>query len=433
MGSFARIVASRLAVQLRSLGPRRATPTRGRPWWWTLHSWVGLCLSLLLAFIFATGTLAVFANEIDWLAAPEMRAGSQAAVPSAVGAADPGVPASWGTLVAAAATVVPGGRVVSVYAPSSPGFAAIALVETRREESLRVLLDPMSGAVQGVTGWVSVQQIVRQLHRRLMLPSPYGVPLVTFAAAFIIVSLVTGLAAYKRFWRGFLQRPRGGNGRRLAGDLHRLAGVWSLWFLTLVGATGSWYLVDALGGGAALGKLAHPPSTPPALAKDPDGPAIDRLAAAAHAAYPALTIRAVQLPAMRGDVIAFMGQADAVLVRDRANAVWLDPTTREVLQIDRGEELSLHRRIAEMADPLHFGVWGGLASRLVWFCFGLVLTALPVSGVVVYSLRLSAGWRAAPQPAGAIGRCMRALGPWAYIAGALLANAVVLAALAVLG
>jgi len=53
-----------------------------------------------------------------------------------------------------------------------------------------------------------------------------------------------------------------------------------------------------------------------------------------------------------------------------------------------------------MADPLHFGTWGGLATKLVWFAFGAFLTALSVSGLAIYSLRLlraerrPAGWRA---------------------------------------
>ena len=33
-------------------------------------------------------------------------------------------------------------------------------------------------------------------------------------------------------------------------------------------------------------------------------------------------------------------------------------------------DLSAHQRISEAADPLHFGTWGGLASKLVWFVFG---------------------------------------------------------------
>lgn len=41
--------------------------------WFNLHSWAGLKLSVFMFFISITGTLAVFAPEIDWLLSPELR------------------------------------------------------------------------------------------------------------------------------------------------------------------------------------------------------------------------------------------------------------------------------------------------------------------------------------------------------------------------
>jgi uncharacterized iron-regulated membrane protein len=422
-GSRARIAVAPLWARLCRRRRARSDARPRRALWWTMHSWVGLNLSLFLAFVLGTGTLAVIGSEIDWLANPAMRAAPTAAR------------AAWGTFADAAQKAVPGGRVVSLHAPPHAWFAPIALVETAEGESLRLFLDPASGAVQGATGWGGAQQLFRQLHRRLMLPAAYGVPIVSSAAVLLLIALVTGLASYKRFWRGFLQRPRGG-GRRLAGDLHRLAGLWSLWFLAVIALTGSWYFIESLGGGPVVAKLARTPTTPIAMARKVDGPAIDRLAAVAQAAYPALAIRAVRLPEMRGEPIAFMGQADALLVGDRANAVWLDPSTDEVLQVDRGEAMSAHRRIAELADPLHFGTWAGMASKLAWFLFGLLLTSLPVTGAIVYSLRLDTARREAEAGAascGAAGRWVRGMGAWAYVAGALIANSLVLAPLALLG
>ena len=62
----------------------------GRRLWFDLHSWIGLKLCLFLGFICLTGTLAVFAHEIDWLLHAEMRV-------------SPGpTRASWGQLVGAA-------------------------------------------------------------------------------------------------------------------------------------------------------------------------------------------------------------------------------------------------------------------------------------------------------------------------------------------
>lgn len=76
----------------------RAPKARSR--WWRVHAWLGLKLSLLAMVVFLSGTLAVVANELDWLADPALRAAPAA-----------GQAASWGTLADNALKAVPGGRI----------------------------------------------------------------------------------------------------------------------------------------------------------------------------------------------------------------------------------------------------------------------------------------------------------------------------------
>ena len=95
----------------------------------------------------------------------------------------------------------------------------------------------------------------------------------------------------------------------------------------------------------------------------------------------------------------------------------------------RGERLSAFSRIDEAADPLHFGVWGGWPSKVLWFVAGLALTTLAASGVAVFSLRLH---RAEDAPAaararGPLSRAWAGMGPWRYAAVALVVLSLVLA------
>lgn len=109
-----------------------------------------------------------------------------------------------------------------------------------------------------------------------------------------------------------------------------------------------------------------------------------------------------------------------MLVRDRANAVFIDPDGQRVLLSVRGEQLGVHQRISGAADPLHFGTWGGLASKIAWFVFGLVLTSLSVTSVMIYAFRLKKGEAAAGPRRSGLRRWWDGMGPFAYVSVAAL-------------
>ena len=384
----------------------RAHKEKGRSLWWRVHSWAGLKLAIFMTFVLGTGTLAVFAHEIDWLITPAMRASPQ-----------DGPRASWGVLAAAAAKAEPHGRLTTLYAPIDPWFAAEAWVDMGKGPRRRVYIDPWSGQVTGTHGWANVHRFLRQIHRHLMLPTKIGIPLVSSLALLLLASLVTGIVSYKKWWRGFFRLPRGGNARRLSGDLHRLFGLWSLWFVTLIALTGVWYLVETLGGNAAVPKLVKVETVLPG----PTGAALDRLVATARRVRPQLAIREIRFTKDNG--VLLLGQDRAWLVRDRANGVAIDPADNHVLTSLDGSNLDVHQRISEMADPLHFGTFGGLATKMVWFLFGTMLTAMSVTGVIIYAKRLEKAERHR-RTAGRI--AWAGMGAWGYICVALVIMAIIL-------
>ena len=97
----------------------------------------------------------------------------------------------------------------------------------------------------------------------------------------------------------------------------------------------------------------------------------------------------------------------------------IDPRDGAVLMVARGENLSVHQRISEMADPLHFGTFGGLLTKLIWFLFGVVLTGLSVTGVMIYTLRMRRAEVETARP-GLAPWLWRSLGPAAYPSAALI-------------
>lgn len=361
--------------------PAMKASTRSRRLWFDLHSWVGLKLCLLMGFICLTGTLATLAQEIDWLLHQEMRVTPRQ---TRVG---------WDHLVTAAQQAHPLWTLSSLSAPHASRFAARAVMRTPAGRLRHVWIDPYTGRVTGDTHWFNVHRFLRNTHRHLMLPVKYGVPLVAALSLPLLLSLASSLVIYKRWWRGFFTRPRPERPRRLWGDVHRLLGVWSLWFIALIGLTGGWYLVESVGGKA----------TPPAsieLPEDesrhaPADPASLRWAVQqARGEWPQLQIGNLR-PTPDGRGLVLEGQAQAWLVRDRANALAVDLQQRRILQLRDGRDMTVHQRIAEMADPLHFGSFAGWPVRALWFLFGAALTGLCFSGVYLYGLRVSEALRMA--------------------------------------
>lgn len=385
--------------------------------WWHVHHWVGFKLALFMSFVFLTGTLAVISNEIDWLLQPSLRVS-----PSSVGA-EP----DWERIVASAAAHPGIKQIQGIEEPTAGAFAV--KVSVIRDDGRYGFLHvhPATGAVQGAAPWVGAQRVLRNMHRHLNLPVWIGVPIVCTLAFLMLVSLVSSLVVYKKWWRGFLKLPRRRDARTWWGDFHRLAGVWSLWFVALIALTGIWYFVEQMGADAPVPRAAISKEASPVA----QGPleAGRRFAAslrAARAADPQLDIQSIRFPSPRSPAFVFEGAKTAILVRPRANAVWTDAASGRVLAAFDGTDLDLHQRISEMADPLHFGTFGGYWTKIPWFLFGGLLTGLSVSGVAIYALRIGRERKQATRFGLGLRRAWHGMAGWRWLALALVLTAFVM-------
>lgn len=414
---------------MATLAAPQAAAAKRRSLWWRIHAWAGLKLSIFLLFILATGTLATVAHEIDWMLRPALRVAPQ-----------PDVAPKWGAMLdSARAAISDDSAITSIAIGPEPFIASSATVMDARGRRSFVYLDPATGRVTGTGSWITAQRILRQVHRHLMIPTAIGVPIVSSLSILMLASLITGLVTYKRFWTGFFRKLRPARGdamrdRRWMGDAHRLAGLWSIPLIVVMIATGLWYLVESLGGEAP--RPAAEQAAKAALADAPMAPAItgaalDTMVGSALNTMPDLRITNIRLPQKAGDAVVISGQATAVLVRDRANAVYLDAASGRILASGRGEEMTVHQRIGEAADPLHFGTFGGLATKLLWFLLGILLSGLALSGVLITSLRLAMAERAEPVRLSV--RAWAAMGAWRYAGVAAIVVAIVATPLALSG
>jgi uncharacterized iron-regulated membrane protein len=349
-----------------------------------LHSWLGLKFFLVLTVVTLSGTLAVFQEEIDWLVYPQIRVTRG---PERIG---------FDRILASVREAVPDGGIVGQVPLQGAGpRSAIGVVTVTRATGVRrVWVDPYRGVVQGTTPLMTPGYFLAQLHAYLLIPV-WGYAIVCTLAFFLLASIITGLMTYKKFWRGFFRRPRSRSVRTLMGDLHRFGGLWSLWFLVVMVATGLWYFWTFVGEPLLDFPEAVRHENPPMLTAaeldrfGPRPPAmlpVDALAEKVRQALPDFDIRYVALPTIHEAPVTFNGN-QGELFAPNLSAVHVNPFSGSIV----GRELTRDGRgfayVDVLADAFHFGNFGGTASKVVWFVFGLVMTGLSITGLVIFSRR----------------------------------------------
>ena len=337
--------------------------------WFRVHSFVGVITGLLLFVVCWTGTFATLAHEFDWLVTPEARVDGG------------GEALGWARLLA---SVTAGYQVEEIHFLTAPLYeksAAEVVVDLPDQRFVRIYVDPYTAELRGARSAINLQRIFRDLHRRLFIPGAAGIVLVSAFGLSLLISLVTPLVFYKRWWRRFFTF-RFASLRAFWSEVHKLSGLWSLWFVAVIAVTGLWYGIEVLRLVPAV------EGSPPAAEAAATLP-LDQLIESARVARPDLRIRTIVPPGGRfGGALYVEGQGEATLVRDRANHVMIAASNGAVLENYRAGDAGLYRRWTNTVDPLHFGDFAGLVSKLIWFLFGLALSGLCLTGAYLHVLRL---------------------------------------------
>lgn len=352
--------------------------------WFRIHSFTGVITGLLLFVVCWSGTFAVLAHEFDWLVTPAMQVSPQPEL------------ASWADIEAAAVAEVPG-RVGHIEAPLNRFAAAGVWLTTEDLQRVIVWVDPYDATVTGVSrSQYGIATFLLHFHREFSL-SGYGIYLVTPLAITLLISALAALCFYKRWWTRFFRFNWRSRQARWS-ELHKLAGLWSLWFVLLMAVTGGWYLVESLrldiGDGVVnyVGSEGYAVHTVPLTAEAPDAyRPLAELLGTARTEWPELEWRVLGYGWYSGspDILYLAGQTGLPLLRDRANQLHLDRRTGDVLWRNSQADLPPYWVWANLAPPLHFGTFAGMASKLVWFFFGLLLCGLILSGTYLHARRLA--------------------------------------------
>lgn len=361
--------------------------------WFQLHGWCSLPVWLIFTAVCLTGTIAVLSHELTWLFNENARAYNPENLPAK----------PLAELVAAVQQAEPTAAVTSVMV-LEPYLVTAVLFTTETMPAAIAYVNPYTGVVQEINPGINFISFMRSLHGWLLFPWQHsysvGYYLVSAMSLLMLGALITGLIIYKRFWQSFTApKLRLHQGKKtVLADLHRLAGVWSLWFLLLMSLTGLWYLIQAVlwHNDVEFYYEAEPLSSlyvpaPAADGKVPDMIPLAQAVARAQQFLPELQPAFVMMPEHPRDYYRISGSGDSVWFDQYSYNVWINPWTGEVADSRVPAQMGGLETVMSVADPLHYGTIGGLWTKVIWFVFGLLVSGMAITGFMIWGSRTFRG------------------------------------------
>ncbi|MNZ25834.1 PepSY domain-containing protein [Pseudomonas alkylphenolica] len=365
--------------------------------WFLVHSWLALPIWFFVLIVCVTGTLAVVSQEIVWLANPDVRASKPG---------DDAERLSFQQVLDALHKAEPDMAVNSISQPDGSHFALTASVTYPDGSAPTLYVNPYTGAIQGKSPAFSFEAFTRALHGWWLVPFTNGYSwgwyLVSLLGLPMLASLVTGLVVYKRFWKGFFKPTlRFNHGARIFwGDFHRLSGIWSIWFIAVISITGTWFLIQAILADNHV-TISTEPIVPviaredvPLTAAGEPAPRIslDDATRIAKEQIAGLDVSFVSLPGNAYAHVYLGGRGWYPLMFQTVN---VNPYNSKIEAQFLVSDRSALEFVTESMRPLHTGDFGGLTIKLIWAFFGLVLSMMVLSGLLIWTKRTAQATAAA--------------------------------------
>lgn len=351
----------------------------------TLHSWAGIVTGLLMFIVCFSGAVVVFKNEIDLWANPSL-----AQLPRS------DKPASLDVVLTALQARYPGGTVETIALPDAINPSYFAFVRERGAPAntrTKVAVRSDTGAVVGPVD-SQLGQYLRSLHVFLFFGPRW---IVGFLGVAMLVLIATGIVIHRKILAELFTQRWGRSFRVVMSDLHKSAGIWGLGFHILIAATGAWMGLAPLfeQGTKYLTTSTATTSTEAAAAKparkatgDAAAPvpmqSLDALYATAQQAVPGLEGRYVSLRRWGTSTAeaGFTGNLSDHLASTAR--VDIHGATGVPKKVHDPRTAGFWSLVNGLMEPLHFGDFGGLALKWLYFFLGMTPAFLSISGTLIW-------------------------------------------------
>ena len=341
-----------------------------------LHSWAGIVTGLLMFIVCFSGAVVVFKNEIDLWANPSL-----AKMPRSEH------PASLDAVLTQLHTRYPGATVETIALPDAVNPSYFAFVRERGAPAnmrTKVALRSDTGTVVGPVD-SQLGQYLRMLHVFLFFGPRW---IVGFLGAAMLVLIATGIVIHRKIIAELFTQRWGRSFRVVMSDLHKSAGIWGLGFHILIAATGAWLGLAPLfeqgtkyvmAGAPAASAARKPPAAEPAPMQS-----LDALYGSAQQAVPGLQARYVSL--RRWGTTAAEASFTGALAGHLASTARVDmnAATGEAKKTLDPRTAGFWSLVNGLMEPLHFGDFGGLALKWLYFILGMTPAFLSISGTLIW-------------------------------------------------
>lgn len=356
----------------------------------TVHRWAGLSAALFLLVVTLSGSLLLFQHDLKPVLHPERYRiqppeGGRASLDRVYQTVRNAYPDAHGIVFRELPERPEETVIISFGDPHAAG-----------EKGRYLSVNPYTGQVLhtsgadkdfegNVFGWLLA------LHHGLQA-GMIGELFVALTAISLFVCISTGLYVYrKNIVRVLLFRVpvRFKKGHSKYSSLHRVIGVWALLFNLLIATTGLWMLRHVFTpsfyervGNAASNEIHDVPAINVSL---------DSLQARVQRVYPGFRSTLIFLPDAAENPIVFLGDLEGeFFLFKNLNTFVFDSQTGELLEGTLARDISPLRRIEGSILELHYGQYGGLPIKILYFLGALTAPALSITGFAVWLKRKQA-------------------------------------------
>lgn len=347
---------------------------------WKIHSWVGLICGIALLVIGLSGSILVFHQEIetklrpDWVTVEKIKESGRLPLEQLVSTVETRFPDYW----------------VRGWLPRySSKFRDQAFLKHRGSDNDWYMLhvDPYNGESaprplaypETIYGWFV------ELHYTFFADQ-IGLAFVAFFGLGFLLLGLSGFYLYRDFWKSLFRLRWKRSARIFFSDLHKMIGILAMPINLILGVTGVYWntthlMLEVMSEikGEEHDPLEHP--YPGGITKQ-----LPLLIENAQAHWSDFELNYLYFPIEGNGKIRFYGQTPSTNPLRSPYGSWiqLDVESGEIETSSDLRTANIWRKITDAFEPLHFGDFGGITTKIIWCITGLTPSILFISGFIMW-------------------------------------------------